>query len=356
MKKKIKLLISSNHLDYGGMEKSLVNLINNLDSKKFDITLVLEQKYGVYLSSINKNIKILEYSPNSNSNYFVRKSTNFLKRIGWIIRYFNRFDISICYSTYSLSSNLIARLSSKKRIYWIHNDYTKIYKDDIDRINLFFSDKHLHLFNKIMFVSNESRDNLCKCYPNIIEKSVVINNIIDIEDILSKSKVSVKVKPRTAVYVGRIDENQKSITTIVDLANKCKEKKLDINFLIIGDGPDLKTMIEKAEKLHLNNIDFLGSVSNPYKYMVKASFLLLTSNFEGFPVVYNEAIILHKPILTTIYVSDDEIKITDFGIVSTKEDLYKNIEKILSFKQKKIDFGIINERRIEKIEKILLNI
>ena len=86
MKKKI--LFSAYTLDVGGIETALVNLLNNLINK-YDITLILEKKQGLFLDELNSKIKIIEYNPNQNKNPFIRKFINALKRIKFIIKYKN---------------------------------------------------------------------------------------------------------------------------------------------------------------------------------------------------------------------------------------------------------------------------
>ena len=159
---------------------------------------------------------------------------------------------------------------------------------------------------------------------------------------------------KNGVFIGRIEEPVKKVSRIIELAKYCQDNKKYIGFIIVGDGPDLLNMKSKSEEYKLQNIIFTGAQTNPYPYLDKADFLILTSKYEGFPVVYNEAIILNKPILTTIDVSDDEISINDnFGIISTVEELKENVDKILKFKNKNIDFEKINKNRIAKIEKLI---
>ena len=52
MKKKIIFCVYS--LDIGGIETSLISLLNNLDFSKYDIYLFLVKKEGIFLNSISK--------------------------------------------------------------------------------------------------------------------------------------------------------------------------------------------------------------------------------------------------------------------------------------------------------------
>ena len=351
---KLKLIISSYNLDFGGIEKSLINMVNSLDAKKYDITLVLENKEGVFLKDINKNIKVIEYHPSNTNNKIIDKVINLFKRVSWILKHHNKYDVSICYATYSLSSNFIARSSSKKRLFYIHSNYYEVYNHDESKVLDFFDKRNLDDYSKIVFVSNESRESFLKLYPKYEKNSFVINNIVNITEILNLAKEECKI-PLTnkyiGVFVGRLEEKSKKITRIVGLAKNCNK---DYGFLIIGDGPDKDYLSKIIKDNKLKNIVMMGSQKNPYKYIARSNFLILTSDYEGNPVVFNEAIILNKPILTTINTSDNEIEINNnFGIVCSPNELQSNLNKIIKFKSKKLDFNDINSNRISKIERLI---
>ncbi len=75
-----KLLFGAYSLDIGGIEKALVILVNKLQEKGYDITLVLEKKQGIFLNEINPKIKIIEYVPSNSKNKIQRKLVNLFKR------------------------------------------------------------------------------------------------------------------------------------------------------------------------------------------------------------------------------------------------------------------------------------
>ncbi len=97
-----KLLFSAYSLDIGGIEKALITLVNKLQEKGYEITIVLEKKQGIFLKELNKNIKIIEYRPSENKNKIKRKIINLFKRIKFIINNKNKYDFSACFATYSL--------------------------------------------------------------------------------------------------------------------------------------------------------------------------------------------------------------------------------------------------------------
>ena len=127
--------------------------------------------------------------------------------------------------------------------------------------------------------------------------------------------------------------------------------------MIIGSGPDEKKYKDIVNKDKLDNVIFMGAKKNPYPYMKACDYLILTSRYEGFPVVYNEAIILDKPIITTIDVSDDYVSIPNrFGYVVDENNIY---EKVKSLSEKKerlketVNYDALNKKRMKLIEDLM---
>ena len=103
----------------------------------------------------------------------------------------------------------------------------------------------------------------------------------------------------------------------------------------------------------------LGKKTNPYPYFKLTDYVILTSNYEGFPVIYGEAITLGKPIITTINVTDEAISIpNNFGYICQKneEDVSNTILAAVShntLKYKKVDINKINQNKYDLLNKIM---
>ena len=352
MKKNI--LFSSYSLCVGGIEKSLINLLNSINYNKYKVTLILEKKEGILLSELNKNVIIEEYKVSENKIVVIRKIINFVKRMKWIIKNYHKYDFSCCYATYSLPNNFQGYYGSKNNAIFIHNTYTNIYKTK-EELDNFFIKRRINKYKNIIFVSNESRNELIKMYPNIVNNSYVINNLIDTKGIIKLSKEKIlekKQKDKLFVYIGRLDEQQKRISKMINIFNKLKNMEL----WLIGDGPNKDDYIKQIKN---DNIKLLGERKNPYPYIKASDYIIFTSDYEGFPVVYNEAIILNKTIITTLDLSDDYISLKNrFGyIIDKNEDkMLKDIQRIINndnLKKEKVDFDKLNNIRIKKIESII---
>lgn len=358
MKKNI--LIASYNLDFGGIETSLINLLKNINFDKYKVTLVLEKKEGVFLKDVPKDVVIKEYNVSYAKNFLFRKIVNLLKRIKWLLFNYKRYYASISYATYSKPSSFLARTSSNNKTLFVHSNYYMAYDKDINKIKEFFDGIKINEYNHVVFVSNESKKDLCKIYKTIENKSVTINNLVDYERILKLSNKKIEIKrtnKKIFLFVGRLDESSKRLTLLLRVANKCKQDKVKAIFWIIGSGPDEKKYKDIVNKDKLDNVIFMGAKKNPYPYMKACDYLILTSRYEGFPVVYNEAIILDKPIITTIDVSDDYVSIPNrFGYVVDENNIYEKVKSLSEKKEKlkeKVDYDALNKKRMKLIEDLM---
>lgn len=356
-RRKKELLFSINDLRVGGIETAIINLLNNIDYKKYNVTLVMEEKTGVLLKNVNKNVKVQELKVSNNKNVIIRKGINFIRKLNFSILNYHKFDFSCCYATYSLSANKIALTASKNNSIYVHSNYRYIYKDKTEFKN-FFNCRNISSFRRIIFVANEAEKDFIKIYPELKNKCLVLNNFIDSDKILklSTEKIS-ETHPKNKklfVFIGRLDDSSKKVSRAINLLKSLS----DVNLLIVGDGPDRKMYEDLVTKNDLSKrVTFVGQKTNPYPYIKLADYVILTSDYEGFPVTYLEAITLHKRILTTIDVSDESINIgKDYAtIISMDEkEMLKDVQKELSSprKIKDIDIKKIQEERLEKLENI----
>ncbi len=359
-----KILFAAYSLDIGGIETALVTLVNRLAEEEYDITLVLEKKQGIFLDQISNKIKIIEYTPCCRKNKFVSKLKNAINRCKFIAKYKNKFDCAISYATYSLPSSFIARTASKNSVLWVHSEYLLVCENNINEYINFFRKICAEKFKKIVFVSNSARVNYEKIMglnPN--SRIITINNLINYKAILSKAEGKVtdieKVKIPTFLFVGRHTEEDKRISRLINASEMLKKENMKFRVLIIGDGRDTNRYKKDVQDKNLEeNVIFLGKKKNPYPYFRISDCLVLTSEHEGFPVVYIEAMILDTPIITT-NVSDSEAIIKDkYGIVTDKneESIYKGMKDFINkgFKiNQKFDAEMYNSAIMEKIYNVI---
>ena len=94
-----KLIFFAKHMEIGGLEKSLLNLLNSLDPEKYTVELVLEERHGPLLEQLGNHISIKEYRLSSCPFVPLRKLLNFTNRMLWKLRNGNKYDFSCSYCT-----------------------------------------------------------------------------------------------------------------------------------------------------------------------------------------------------------------------------------------------------------------
>ena len=94
-------------------------------------------------------------------------------------------------------------------------------------------------------------------------------------------------KQKEIIYVGRLDFVQKRVYRVIDTWNYLEERFPDWRLTIVGDGEDRENLENHVKYLGLKRVSFEG-FQKPIAYYKRASILLLTSDFEGFPLMLAE--------------------------------------------------------------------
>jgi len=355
-----KILITAYSLGLGGIEKALINLLHLLPANQYDITLVLEKKEGIFLEQVPDSVKVIEYRVCDDKNVFVRKLKNRLHLLVWKVRHKNRYDFAISFATYSRPGAHIALNASSHNALWIHNDYCLLYEGDQYKMAEFFRGIQARKFQKLVFVSEENRNSLCKLFSEFEKKSIVCNNIIDYEAIREKAleNTSLKKEKVTFLNVGRHEEHQKRLSRIIEASSKLVAEGYDFTVWFVGDGVDRAYYQQMVEKSHLTDtILFLGKQDNPFPYYKACDCVLLSSMYEGYPVVFIEAMTMNKPLVTTMVSDYQEVR-DGFGIVveNSLDGVYRGMKEFLDHGyscKKKFDPEKFNQNILEKLELLM---
>lgn len=328
-----RIMITAYSLGLGGIEKALINLLQLLDKEKYEITLVLEKCEGIFLDQVPKEVKIVEYSVCDDKNIIIRKIKNRLKLMKWKKEHKNKYDFAISFATYSRPGAHIALNASVHNALWIHNNYEQIYEKDEGKIKEFFQVIQASKFSKLVFVSYDNQKAVCKYIPEFEKRSFVCNNIIDYKKMYDNSleKIDIQKRRITFLNVGRHEEHQKRLTRIISASERLVDEGYQFNVWFVGDGVDSQDYQKMVKDAKLDDtILFLGKKSNPFPYYKLCDAVLLSSMYEGYPVVFVESMTMNKPLVTTRVSDYQEIE-DGYGIVveNSLDGVYFGMKKFL---------------------------
>lgn len=358
----MRILFVGQNLNSGGIQRSLVNLLNRL-SESYEIDLVIFAG-GDFEKFLNKNIKIIKgnkilnlmSTPFKNIinnrkifDILIRSFLMILVRILGSERLYSmvfkkikldkNYDMAVSYFN-DVPNNYFNRGTNQfvinnvvaKKIAWIHTDPI-LAKFDIDSCKNTYRN-----FDEIVCVSNACKKNFISMIPEFKKKVKVVYNFFDIEEIKFMASENVNYKwdksKINIVTVARIDNKSKRIDKIVEIVKLLRKEKIDkFKWVVIGDGPDYNEITKKCEEYGLNNfIELIGNKSNPYPYIKNSDLFVLTSDYEGFPMVVSEALILGIPILTTDYAAvDEQVENNLNAIVVNKnlDNIYTKVKEVI---------------------------
>lgn len=341
-----KILIVTEELSLGGITSFAINLVNFISQNNYDVTLMYPGSTSKNLEGINKDVNIIEFkTPSRNeiiarsifSGYLpdlIRKKINnknrnkisllsTIQKTDYIKAKYSensniKYDVVISAAEFFCNDYIALNTISKKKIGWFHTDYGSL------NIDSKFHRKTLDLLDKVITVSNASKESLLESLPCYKNKVMTIKNIIDFEKIEEKSKQHVddfNFDGFKIVTVARLDNTSKRLDRAINACKKLVENNLNIRWYLIGEGEDRDLLKSMVIDLGLEeHFIMLGSKSNPYPYIKNSDLFVLTSQYEGKPIVVDEAFILQCPVVVTNYKSAKEQVSSNYGQVVMEED------------------------------------
>lgn len=364
MKKNILFIIPG--LGAGGGEKSLINLLTQIDFNKYNVDLFLLNHEGLFMDFIPKEVNVLSIKDNLeifnkdlkesilkylskgkislaynrlmfclvnrfNKNVGIAEQYSFKylrKAIGAIDK---KYDVAVGYLEKTSNYICIDCVQANKKIGWIHTDYSKL---NLDKN---FDKKYFEKCNYIITVSEECKNSLINNFNELEDKIKIIKNIVSPTIINKMAQENVDIcidkKESIIVSVGRLSY-EKGFDIAVKACNILVDNGLKVKWYLVGEGNE-RNKLEKliTEKNLEDNFILLGAQSNPYKYINMADIYVQSSRFEGKSIAMDEAKILCKPIVATNFTTvRDQINDRVDGIITEmdEESLTKGIMLLIN--------------------------
>lgn len=334
---KIKVLFVIHDLSVGGAEKVLVNLVNNMDYSKFDITVLALFDGGVNRQFLNHNITYhyaFRKAIRGNSKLMKMLSPNSLYRL--LVS--ESYDIVVSYLEGPAARIVSGCPKNKEKIVsWIHctfhseKEFAKSFR------SLGEARRCYKKSDCMVFVSEEVRQAFLKYCPVNCDTKVLYNTN-ETEKIVLKAteKMEQDIFFENTFYwcgVGKIVQN-KGFDRMIRIQKRLVEEGYSVHLLILGTGKQQ----EELEKWCIDNgirdfVSFLGYQTNPYKYVSKCDLFVCASHAEGFSTATTEALIVGTPVCTVKVSGMEEMlgKNNEYGLIvdNDEEELYKGIKKLI---------------------------
>ena len=384
---KPRILIAIHYMHLGGAEISLIGLLQALDPNKVNIDLFVYSHEGELMKLIPEYVNVLPEIPTY--KMFERPMKEVLKKghlsvllarikakmrmksylkkkqaidrsaimgflgdeVSKVVPDINpsvEYDLAISFLT---PHNFVRdHVRAKKKICWIHTDYTRI--DVNAELELPVWDS----FDYVASISSDVTKTFLQIFPSLAPK------IVEIENILSSTFVRHRAEEFEVDWnkigggnclrilsIGRFSEQKnfdnlpficsllieemkkllsigrfceaKNYDNLPDICKrileKIKNKDIDIRWYIIGFGADENLIRQKiAEAGMQEHVIILGKKANPYPYIKACDIYVQPSRYEGKSVTVREAQMLCKPVVVTNYpTASSQIKNGDDGII-----------------------------------------
>lgn len=305
----MKYLLVIDQIKQGGAERILVDFdayLKQLGHKVKVFAMSGKKEDSPWTESLD-----VTYGCSSSDDSFLGKLLQFITIYKTFKNLVSSYKPDGIYSSLE-KSNFLTSLANVncKKIMSVHNvlsiQYLKI-KNSIVRSLWYSIIKYVYnRCDKVVAVSNQVSEDLISNFGVRKEQIQVVNNYVDGDSILSKSCENVEnfTFEKDLFYIFNIGRfsNQKAHWRLLKAFSYILTQHInkDVRLIVMGNGEYETQMHKLAEDLNLSNkVCFLPFDKNPFKYLRNADMFVLSSNFEGFPVVLAEATSLGIPFVGT---------------------------------------------------------
>ncbi|MFJ7728159.1 glycosyltransferase [Neobacillus sp. NPDC097160] len=331
MKKSLLFVIDS--LVGAGAEKSLITLLSLLDYKKYSVDLMLFAHGELLEELVPKEVNILsplkytnftrlnlkkallyslkkadfkmlhsrlKYSLNIRMKQYsnAQKARLFWENVSSVIeKNPKQYDIAISYAQGVPTFYVAEKVKANKKFSWVNVTYR------LDQKEANFQKQFYDQYNKIIAVSDSTKEILLETFPNYEHKIEIIYDINDPQFISDMAYFGENYTDNfdglRLLTIGRF-AYQKGYDIALEACKKLKEMGIKFKWYVLGKGPLLEKIQHFIKENELiDHFVLLGVTSNPYPFIKNCDIYVQTSRFEGFGLAIAEARMLNIPVVTT---------------------------------------------------------
>lgn len=333
-----KILIVSHAMELGGAERSLLGLLDAIDTKHYEVDLFLLRHMGELLPYIPSYVHLLpeipEYTVLARPMVDTLKEGHFLltgarlrgkiaaarfdrkhgyTESGVALEYSHKYtrhfmpdiqpDIEYDAAISFLTPHYFVaeKVRAKKKIAWIHTDYSRVPVDLESETQMWSK------YNNIISISDAVTESFIQIFPSLTEKIVKIENILPADmiqrqaDAFSANAEMPKNGNVRLLSIGRYCF-PKNFDNVPDITFRLLHMGVNVTWYLIGFGGDEELIKRKIKETGMQeHVIMLGKKDNPYPYLKVCDLYVQPSRYEGKSVTVREAQMLGKPVVITKY-------------------------------------------------------
>lgn len=389
------VLIASFDMEIGGVERSLISMLNNFDYDNYNVDLMLYSHTGDFMDLLpfqpnlieeNKSYKTFRMSikdtfksgkigiglgrifsklkarsRSDEENGYIQMQYMWKYALPFLPKAKKEYDVAISYlwPHYYIEGKVKAKI----KLAWIHTDYSTVNTDV--KIDLEMWNK----FDYIISISEKVTEAFLSKYPSLKEKIVEIENITSprfIREMANEDQNEIKGEDNefNIISVGRLSYAKGFDNAIRALKIIHNKGLKNVKWYVVGYGGEEEQLRNLIKENNLeDSFILLGKKTNPYPYIKACDLYIQPSRYEGKSVTVIESQILGKPVMITNYpTAKSQVKdgidgyiteLTIEGIAEGIEKLYKdkNLREKLAKNCSKNDYG--NSFELKKLYKLI---
>lgn len=339
---KPRIFISIHYMHLGGAETSLIGLLQALDPNKVDVDLFVYSHEGEMMQLIPSYVNLL---PENTTWSMFEKPLKEVLRMGYFrmfvarmrakwrmrryvkrndpkdraaihgylgeevskilpsLHHLGEYDLAI--SFLNPHNFVLDHVLAKKKICWIHTDYTCI------DVNAALELPVWGAYDHVISISEDITKTFLQVFPSLKNKIVEIENILSPDfvrqraELISNQEIASEITIDGSCFnlltIGRFSPPKK-LEEIPAICRGIVENGVEVRWYIIGYGGSDEYIRQEIERERMQeHVFLLGKKENPYPYIKACDWYVQPSRYEGKSVVVREAQMLCKPVIVTDY-------------------------------------------------------
>lgn len=331
-------------LSSGGAEKMLIDIVREMKNQDIQCEVIVLTRKGDFFGNKLSKLGIPVHYSKAKKVYSI-KNILFIRNI---VKK-NQYD---CIHTHLFAPQIFTVLA----LIFNNYNYTLVTTEHSTH-NRRRDNKLFYMLDRLMYekydniiaISEGTKSNLNEYLPQTKEKTVVIENGIQLEEyenatplLLENLDNSLKNNEKIILMVASM-RNQKDHETLIRASKLLPD---DYRVVFVGDGERLSDVKNYASKYGRNNILFLGRRSDVPSIMASSDVFVLSSKWEGFGLVVVEAAATGLPVVASNVIGLREI-VDDIGgylfEAGNEKDLAKQIIYAINNKEE-----LSSKKRLQK--------